>query len=148
MEAAWNQRAPFIVEPSTRDARMVAQEGLFICSCLPPVANRSMSSPLRSWMRPSINAESFEELCSLAVQNGNAVSQGTLPQFGVISISIDVTLRRKMLPMLRDTFGTSLKTLYPDIEGFSMAVRAGLRTTGSRSVDRDTYVHEYIEGFS
>lgn len=105
---------PFLVSPIIRDARMTAQEGLFITAAVP---QESQATPF-----PGIPYPRSEALLALRLQleeigfvEGDG---GSWPHFGVLGMTISQQMKRDLLPILTNTFNRSHRTIYPDIAGF------------------------------
>jgi FRG domain len=110
---------PFLVEPSLPDARMRAQEGLFITGAVPhlPTVNGVDALPLTAAQPPSGLDELF------ALDDRGRGRPRTLP---FVVVAIPTQIKSKMRTHLATTYNRSQKTMFPDVAGFADAVRRGL----------------------
>ncbi|NYD78427.1 FRG domain-containing protein [Arthrobacter cupressi] len=108
-----SNRLPFLVQPIVRDPRMTAQEGLFITASVP---EQSDATPLwgfpyeadwtlLSWVR---------EMKDLDM----GIHGDRWPSFGTLGLIIEPEVKRKILPILENSFNRSHRTMYPDLSGF------------------------------
>jgi len=112
-------KVPFLVRPTVRDARMNAQEGLFIASSVPAEYE---GTPFPSLPAP----QGGQLLLSLRklMDNLGFVEYGTgWEQYGVLGLEISPEMKKQLLPVLEKTFNRSARTIYPDMEGFVRSQR-------------------------
>ncbi|MFF9237460.1 FRG domain-containing protein [Streptomyces sp. NPDC014801] len=117
------EELPFILRPTFKDARMQAQEGFFISGAVPTRTDIDGVDgiPIPGALAPpGVDAFRclFDPSCPTAKGRPNR-----LP-FAVLSIPAGV--KRSMVTYLEGTFNRSMRTLFPDVQGFRDAVRAGL----------------------
>lgn len=109
---------PVLVEPAVRDARMVAQEGLFITSGVPARPNAG-TSPMAGLVEPK-QIEFRPDLEKFLIGGEYATPQTTADAFGMLGILISPEIKAKILPVLEGNFNRSHRTMYPDLSGFSV----------------------------
>lgn len=116
-------QSSFLVRPILRDARMQAQEGLFISGAVPvtPGPSGVDGLPLAAGRTPG--AEALKVLFDAS--DRKAGRPRSLP-FCVLVVP--TTVKSRMRPHLEGTYSRSYRTLFPDVAGFARAV-------GSQGVD-------------
>lgn len=113
-------RQPFLVRPSLPDARMTAQEGLFIAGVTPsePRIPGVESFPLAA--NPPPRADALVSLFT-ADERGRGRPRG-LP---FVALVIPPRLKKRMRQNLEGTYNRRRRVLFPDLTGFSEALRLG-----------------------
>jgi len=102
---------PFLVRPSVPDARMQAQEGLFIAGAAPatPSLKGVDGLPLRVGEPPQ------EKLGALFAVEDRRVGRPVRVPFLVLVIP--PALKKRMLPHLEATYNRNQRVLFPDVPG-------------------------------
>lgn len=113
------QKVPFLVRPTVRDARMNAQEGLFIASSVP---THDEGTPFPSLPAPQ-GGQLLLSLRKLMDELGFKEYGTGWKQYGVLGLEISSEMKKKLLPVLEKSFNRSAKTIYPDMEGFVRSKR-------------------------
>lgn len=113
-------RTPFVVEPKLRDARMVAQEGLFISSAAPSDAD-ICDGPLDCIYGLEENLPGIAStLASLA--GPGAVLGDKISGFGIRVLTVPAELKPTLRNVLSGTFNRSPRSMYPDLMGLRDAL--------------------------
>lgn len=115
LEKSAEDQMPFLVQPVVRDARMTAQEGLFITASVPeqPAATPLWGFPYQpNWTLLSLVREMRD--MTFDIQGSRWTS------FGTLGIIIPPDVKKKILPILENSFNRSHRTMYPDLSGFSV----------------------------
>ncbi|WP_350225006.1 FRG domain-containing protein [Arthrobacter sp. efr-133-TYG-120] len=105
---------PFLVQPVVRDARMTAQEGLFITASVP---EQSAATPMwgfpykGNWLPLSV-VRAMKEM-DIDIQGSR------WPSFGMLGLIIPPEVKKMILPILENSFNRSHRTVYPDLSGFA-----------------------------
>jgi len=107
------ERRPFLVEPTVRDARMTAQEGLFLASAFIP--DTDPDTGLDGLELTRRKAPGPDRLASLfaAAERGRG-APGKLPFCALV---INGRTKRAVRGHLSGTYDRSLRTLFPDVGG-------------------------------
>ena len=113
------QKVPFLVRPTVRDARMNAQEGLFIASSVPA---QDEGTPFPSLPAPQ-KGQLLLSLRKLLANFGFGHAETGWKQYGILGLEISPAMKKKLLPVLEKTFNRSARTIYPDMEGFVRSQR-------------------------
>lgn len=108
---------PILVEPAVRDARMVAQEGLFITSGLPQ-NELNGKSPVAGFVMPK-PIEFRDGLEKFFIDEQYANPGTTANTFGMLGIVISPQIKEKIMPVLEGNFNRSFRTMYPHLAGFA-----------------------------
>jgi hypothetical protein len=111
------QGQPFLIRPSVPDARMQAQEGLFIAGVMPETQSVAGVDglPMPTAMPPGV-----DRLAALfAPEERKAGRPRALPFCAVV---IPADIKAKMLRHLEGTFNRRRSTIYPDLDGFRDAM--------------------------
>lgn len=118
LAASARDGAPFLVSPSLPDARMRAQEGLFLSGAVPPgpAVNGVDALPLPVSRQPGPAA-----LDALFAPRERQRGRPRGLPFCVIVIPTNVKAR--VSPHLEGTYNRSYRTLFPDVTGFAEALR-------------------------
>jgi hypothetical protein len=118
LEESTTRQGPFLVRPSLPDARMTAQEGLFIAGATPSVPGiRGVDSlPLDASYPPGANA-----LESLFSQNERR--PGRPRRVAFVALLISPVLKWRMLRTLEGTYNRRPSVLFPDLAGFAEQFR-------------------------
>ncbi|WP_354500674.1 FRG domain-containing protein [Mycetocola sp. 2940] len=106
---------PFLVEPVVRDARMIAQEGLFIASSVP---QRSAGTPMEGF--PYKGSWVLLSLLRTIRDLGTVMIGDKWDSFGIFGLIISPALKAQILPVLEKSFNRSHRTMYPDLSGFAV----------------------------
>lgn len=117
LEETVDKNLPILVEPAVRDARMVAQEGLFITSGVPQAEADGMS-PVAGIVQPK-SMEFREGMEKFFIDEQYATPQTTANTFGMLGIVISPQIKEDILPVLNGNFNRSHRTMYPDLAGFA-----------------------------
>ncbi|WP_427019539.1 FRG domain-containing protein (plasmid) [Pseudarthrobacter sp. P1] len=114
LEKSAEEQMPFLVQPVVRDARMTAQEGLFITASVP---EQSAATPM--WGFPYKGNWTLLSLVR-EMKGMNFDIQGSRwPSFGMLGLIITPDVKKKILPILENSFNRSHRTMYPDLSGFA-----------------------------
>jgi hypothetical protein len=118
LEESTASQRPFLVRPSLPDARMTAQEGLFIAGATPSVPSIPGvdSLPLDASYPPGVDA-----LESLFSQNERR--PGRPRRLAFVALLISPTLKWRMLQTLEGTYNRRPAVLFPDLAGFAEQFR-------------------------
>lgn len=109
----------FLVVPRYRDARMTAQEGLFITSAIP---HEESHPALLGLPRPPHNA--LFGLMATFMSGGISAKQDTAwGPFAAAGIVIMPSVKNEVLRVLETSFNRSRQTMYPDLPGFVQEYR-------------------------
>ncbi|WP_284990470.1 FRG domain-containing protein [Arthrobacter sp. efr-133-TYG-120] len=114
LEKSAANEMPFLVQPVVRDARMTAQEGLFITASVP---EQSAATPMwgfpykGNWLLLSLVREMKE--MDVDIQGSR------WPSFGMMGLIIPPEVKKVILPILENSFNRSHRTMYPDLSGFA-----------------------------
>ncbi|WP_413247825.1 hypothetical protein [Sinomonas flava] len=108
-----SDRQPFLVQPIVRDPRMTAQEGLFITASVPP-----QSDATALWGFPYETNWTLLSVVREMKNMGIAVEGDQWHSFGMLGVIIEPDVKRKILPILENSFNRSHRTMYPDLSGF------------------------------
>lgn len=119
LRASQENKRPFLVKPTVRDARMSAQEGLFLASAV-PLQDEGTPFPSLPAPEPGQLLLSIRKL--LADLGFEEYGQGWI-QYGVLGLEISPEMKKQLLPILEKTFNRSAQTIYPDMEGFVRSQR-------------------------
>lgn len=126
LETSAEQQRPFLVNPTIRDQRMTAQEGLFLSSSTPEDDGQG---PIRGLWPPSGQSQLIQRMvwntAGLGVMNERGEIQDKLPGLTVIALLIPANIKRALLHLLDVTYTKRWETVFPDIAGFSRAVGEG-----------------------
>lgn len=106
-------KQPFLVQPIVRDPRMTAQEGLFIAASVP---NESAATPL--WGFPYEANWTLLSLVPEMKDIGFEIHGERWTSFGMLGLIIEPHVKKKILPILDNSFNRSHRTMYPDLSGF------------------------------
>ncbi len=122
---------PFLVRPSVPDARMQAQEGLFISGAAPsaPSLNGVDGLPLRVGEPPR------EKLGPLFGVEDRGVGRPVRVPFVVLLVPPHV--KQRMLPHLERTYNRSHRVLFPDVPGMVDALGKGLLNLADPEPERE-----------
>lgn len=93
LEKSAENQTPFLVQPVVRDARMTAQEGLFITASVP---EESAATPM--WGFPYKTNWTLLSLVSEMKGMGFDIHGSRWPSFGMLGLIIKVTSRRPFSP--------------------------------------------------
>lgn len=120
LEVSAASGAPFLVRPVLPDARMQAQEGLFIAGSVPETAAMAGVDdlPLTVGRAPGKVA-----LAALFDAHGRKAGRPRLLPFCVITVPPNV--KRQLHGHLEGTYNRSFRTLFPDVAGFAKALNDG-----------------------
>lgn len=110
---------PLLIRPTITDARMTAQEGLFIAAAVP---NNDEGTPFPSLPAPK-DAEVLLSIKVMLTELGFEEMADGWPSFGVLGLEITPEMKKILLPALARTFNRSARTMYPDMEGFVLRER-------------------------
>ena len=113
LENSASNSQPFLVQPVVRDPRMTAQEGLFITASVP---DQSDATPL--WGFPYEANWTLLSLVREMKDMGMEIHGDRWPSFGTLGLIIEPDVKRKILPILENSFNRSHRTMYPDLSGF------------------------------
>ncbi|WP_353963788.1 FRG domain-containing protein [Streptomyces sp. NBC_00124] len=117
------EQLPFILRPIFKDARMQAQEGFFVSGAVPVEVDIGGvdGMPIPGVVSPP-GAEAFRCLLDPSC----ATARGRPNRLPFVVLIIPPRVKRSMVTYLEGTFNRSMRTLFPDVQGFRDAVRAGL----------------------
>lgn len=107
---------PFLIRPSNPDARMAAQEGLFLASAVPPVppgGSASPDLPFDGFYAPLIHDSIHEFLKG----HGYQIAAQRVKGYDVVPIIIRSELKSDIQSVLGKTFNRTYQTIYPDLAG-------------------------------
>jgi len=108
-------QVPFLVNSTVRDARMNAQEGLFIASSVPA---EDEGTPFPSLPVPESNRIQLR-LRKALHDRGIVMAPNTgWGHYDVLGLEISPEMKQRLLPVLENTFNRSARTIYPDMDGF------------------------------
>lgn len=109
----------FLVAPRFRDARMAAQEGLFITSAVP----KGESHPaLLGLPRPPHN-QLFGLMATFMSGGISSKQEAAWGPFAAAGIVIKPNVKKEVLRVLETSFNRSRQTMYPDLPGFVQEYR-------------------------
>lgn len=111
----------FLVQPTVRDARMTAQDGLFLTSAITP-GHIGSTVPMDCMPRPHNVGASL--LTMLAEISGGELEGQVMPGPAVIVFRVGASLKEPTRRVLAGTFNTSAHTLFPDLAGMRDALGA------------------------
>ncbi len=109
------QKVPFLVRPTVRDARMNAQEGLFITASVP---TGEEDTPLPSLPIPTGNHINLWSRLASFDRGIQFQPDSGWGHYSVLGLEISPEMKQQLLPVLENTFNRSARTLYPDMDGF------------------------------
>ena len=112
---------PFIVRPTVRDARMQAQEGLFISAALP--SDPTPPAALEDFDLTPSAAPGSERLSKLFAPDDRPAGRPMSLPF--CALVIPPAVKSKALPHLLGTYDRRFATMFPDVEGFAAALTQG-----------------------
>ena len=116
------RRQPFVIRPSNPDARMQAQEGLFLTSAAPsPEEYAGLSWPL-DCLYPPTSLNTFATDFMLSIKAGRNIADDAWPGFSIRPFIIRPTVKRDLLKALNSTFNRSDRTMFPDLSGFAASL--------------------------
>lgn len=120
IEASATSQQPFLVRPSLPDARMTAQEGLFIAGTTPsePGIPGVDSFPIATSPAPEPRA-----LASLFAADERR--PGRPPGLPFVALIIPSRLKFRILQNLEGTYNRRRRVLFPDLTGFADAFKMG-----------------------
>ncbi|MBX7442919.1 MULTISPECIES: FRG domain-containing protein [unclassified Arthrobacter] len=107
---------PLLVEPAVRDARMVAQEGLFITSAVPE--SRNHDAPVAGILQPK-SMEYRADLGKFLIEGKRTTPTMLRSVFAMVGFTITPQIKNAILPVLNGSFNRSYRTMYPDFSGFA-----------------------------
>lgn len=114
--------SPVMVVPQKPDARMTAQEGLFITSAVPSSRPEGPAVGL-----PEANPNLFSRMHIPAKivdkHLGGFRPSSHSEAYSMIGIIITPRMKRDLLAVLEKNFNRSARTMYPDISGFVGSLR-------------------------
>ena len=116
---------PFLVNPTVRDARMNAQEGLFITSSVPPATGED--TPFWSLPTPDRKFAQLSHQQVILDLGYELNSSAKAKHYSLLGLEISPEMKQQLLPVLEKTFNRSAKTIYPDMDGFVQAQTSQLR---------------------
>ncbi|MGE0818387.1 MAG: FRG domain-containing protein [Candidatus Nanopelagicales bacterium] len=116
LNTAARDEAPFLVTPTIRDARMQAQEGLFLSGVVPLAASVPGMDGLHRPPGRLPTATTIKSLFGAAKGPGKPIS---LPMCVLV---IPTTVKKPMRTHLESTYNRSRRVLFPDIGGMREAV--------------------------
>lgn len=119
LDNSMKDEVPFLVKPTILDARMTAQEGLFITAAVPNIYD---GTPFPSLPTPK-NGEVLLSIKTLLVELGFEEISNGWPAFGVLGLELTPDMKKQLLPALSQTFNRSARTMYPDMSGFVLRER-------------------------
>lgn len=126
LESSATEKRPFLVNPTIRDQRMTAQEGLFLGSSVP---GNDAQGPIQGLWPPSDQLQIIQRMAwnfdKLGVMNESGEIQDKLPGLTIIALLIPASIKRDLLHVLDVTYTKRWETVFPDIAGFSRAVEEG-----------------------
>lgn len=130
---------PFRVVPSVPDARMVAQEGLFITGAVPYGADASGIDglPLLSPQPPGA-----DRLASLFGPPDRG--PGRPAQLPFVALIIPTTLKTQMRKVLATAYGRTEEVLFPDLAGFAQHLRREPRFDVPRPSKRPLRASDFV----
>jgi hypothetical protein len=109
----------FLVEPDVRDARMTAQEGLFLTSAVPQGPSSKALVGL-----PQPKMDGFFDLVAHLVNAGPPADVvGPWGPFAATGIVITPEVKREVLNVLETSFNRTHRTMFPDLAGFAQKQR-------------------------
>ena len=115
LEQSAQERRPFLVEPTVRDARMTAQEGLFITSAfLDDLDPKTGLDGFAVTDRPAPGAARFDALFA-PTERG----RGTPGQLPFCALVIPPKVKASVRRHLAGTYARDLRRLFPDVDGFA-----------------------------
>jgi FRG domain len=120
LQRSATSQQPVLVRPSLPDARMTAQEGLFITGVTPdePGIPGVDSFPITPGTPPGPRA-----LPSLFAASERRPGRPRGLPF--VALIVPSSLKKRMLRSLEGTYNRRQRVLFPDIAGFAQAVRSG-----------------------
>jgi len=109
---------PFVVRPTYPDARMTAQEGLFLAGAMPHqlVDDGVDDLPIRLGKPPT--QKSLAGLFTATERR-----QGRPLALPFCALIVPANIKNRIRPHLEGTYNRSYKTLFPDPDGFAEALR-------------------------
>ena len=117
---AWRSNLPFVLNPTIRNERMKAQEGLFLGGGMPLLGQVSYVDDLPL---PDERAPGADRLAALFAENERTAGRpATLPFCALV---IPAGVKRQMRAHLAGTYSISNRTLFPDVDGLRDALVAG-----------------------
>lgn len=119
LEKSLKEGVPFLVRPTISDARMTAQEGLFIAAAVP---STNEGTPFPSLPTPK-NGETLLPIKKLLTAAGFEEFSNEWPDFGIVGVELTPEMKKQLLPALSQTFNRSDRTMYPDMAGFVLRER-------------------------
>ncbi|MFI0269815.1 FRG domain-containing protein [Streptomyces luteogriseus] len=120
LELSSEELRPFILNPTFRDARMQAQEGFFISAAAVDGFSIPGIDGIPFPHAPTPGAAAFENL--FAPDERKAGRPKALPFAALV---IPTKIKQQMLKHLSGTYNRSYRTLFPDVNGFTTALRQG-----------------------
>jgi len=106
-----------MVEPVVKDARMTAQEGLFLTSAVPAIPG---SPALIGFPTPP--EQGFFNAAAKMIGAGLPLDvDGKGGPFDAMGIVIAPAVKKSLLAVLEKSFNRSTRTLFPDLSGFAEA---------------------------
>lgn len=122
-----NGGQPFLVNPTIRDQRMTAQEGMFLSSVVPP--ENSGDQLLQGMWSPREPDQAIQRMIwnsdGLGVMDAQGKPQDYLPGFTMIAVLIPAVVKKQMSTLLDVTYNRRWETIFPDIAGYCGAVSDG-----------------------
>ncbi|MFF7021293.1 FRG domain-containing protein [Streptomyces klenkii] len=121
LDKSRSDHRPFTLHPTFKDSRMQAQEGFFISGSIPKtpdiagIDGMPFPQPVRPPGRSNLSA-----LFAATLPN-----KRTIKRLPFTVIIVPPAVKRKMREHLEGTFNRNWESLFPDIEGFAEAFRAG-----------------------
>lgn len=112
---------PFMVRPTVRDARMQAQEGLFIGGALP--SDPTPPAALEDFDLAQSSAPGRDRLSRLFAPDDRPAGRPMSLPF--CALVIPPAVKSKALPHLLGTYDRRFATMFPDVEGFAAALTQG-----------------------
>ena len=115
--------SPFIVSPALPDRRMQAQEGLFFASAVPKWRQPSGINGMFTSASNPVGKEVFESFLE------NNRRRGRPPSIPFCAIVIPKPVKDRMIAHLNGTYNRTESVLFPDIDGFQVALKGNRVST-------------------
>lgn len=112
-----SRRLPYLLEPTVRDARMIAQQGSFLLGTEP---DEPEVAGVEAFVLSPRSGPPGEKLGKLAQPADRGKGRPAYVDF--CAILIPPNLKTRMLQHLESTYTKRFRTMYPDMAGFADAV--------------------------
>jgi hypothetical protein len=117
---SWRTGVPFVLQPTIRNERMKAQEGLFLGGGMPSL---SLVSYVDDLPLPNDKAPGQARLHALFSESER--SPGRPASLPFCALVIPALVKRQMRSHLAGTYSISNRTLFPDVDGLREALHNG-----------------------